>query len=48
MNLENRSIHIGGNLPVLRGWRNRTKGPHDMDCLRRHIAELEADEGGGS
>ena len=48
MNLENRSIHIGGNLPVLRDWRNRTKGPRDMDYLRRRIAELEADESGGS
>ena len=47
MNLENRTIYIGDNLPVLRGWCNRTKGPHDMDYLRR-IAELEADEGGGS
>ena len=48
MNLQTRSICIGGNLPVLRGWRNRTKGPRDMDCPRRRIAELEADEGGGS
>ena len=36
------------NTQLLCGWCNRTKGPRDMAYLRRRIAELEADEGGGS
>ena len=33
------------NTQLLCGWCNRTKGPRDMDYLRRRIAELEAVDG---